>query len=83
MDTDYKNGTSSGSFSLEWNNEDREITESIQFVIQCVYAGEIEYFGNDLLPPHDYGNLVSYSGQIEFITEISYVNIFKNIDEIQ
>ena len=83
MDTDYKNGTSSGSFSLEWNNEDREITESIQIVIQCVYAGKIESIRPVAIIPLDDGKFVSYSGQIEFITEVNYVYIFKNIDEIQ
>ena len=83
MDTDYKNGTSSGSFSLEWNNEDREIVESIQIVIKCVYAGKIESSRPVTIIPLDDGNFVSFSGEIEFITEVSHVNIFKNIDEIQ
>jgi len=83
MDIDYENVTSSGSFSLVWNNENREITVSIQIVIQCVYAGDIESYRPSLLTYLDDGNDVSIVGQIEFITEVSYVNIFKNIDEIQ
>ena len=85
MDTDYHNDTSSGNFSLEWNNEDREITESIQILISCIYAGDIDaIFPRNLIQSYvDDGNDVSIVGEIEFITEVSYVNIFKNIDEIQ
>lgn len=82
-DINYENVTSSGSFSLEWNNENREITESIQIVISCIYAGDMEGIRPTLLNYKDNGNDVSIVGQIEFITEVSYVNIFKNIDEIQ